>query len=247
MRQATRGRTRLPGAVDPLTQGWTPYSISDCLNWVDVSKLPVSADATPIGGIPNPMTIAGGAWADTYASFPAYKTAIAGRLPSARPDGTNDYFRIPFSPRLSGTSFSICLTFKLLSTAALVVPIRDTAGGDSTGIIGYTTNATTFYRVNGTGSTLSTNIGDEFGTTPHFVVLLKDGTTARAYRDGTERSNWAVNSALSIGAEIYIGRNGAATSYYTFDFFEFMLYDKALSTDEITLLAGYMASKWGLT
>ncbi len=183
----------------------------------------------------------------TAASQPLLKTNIINGFPAVRVDGSNDFFATPFATLLT-VNFTIVTVFKMITNpASVVVPFRDGAGGNGTAIIGYNTNSIGFYRINQTLSPLSTNLGTEFGTSPHVIVMMKDGTAASVYRDGALRSSFTTGAAISVAGSMYFGQNGtSAFGYPNMDYGEYLLFNRALTADELSFVTMLEKAKWGI-
>ena len=108
-------------------------------------------------------------------------------------------------------TFSLFNVFKINNTSTLQVPFRDNGAGNSTGVVGYTTNHIDFYRIRQTSLSISASLATEFGTTRKLLTLSSNiSNIGEALINNVSRGTKALSG--DVRSTIYWGVNGPALS-----------------------------------
>jgi hypothetical protein len=248
MRNVPRGRTRYPGAIEDY--GNTILNrISDCVVWFDANQITGKVEDDPIGTLTDYSGNFNDAAQATESYQPLYKTNIANGKPGLLFDGSNDWMISPFGTLLTTTSFTLVYVFKTVTD--VIEPIfRDSlsTANQGTTVMPYNYAKDNFYRINNTPLGLATSSPVEFGPlNMNYVIYHKDGINAKAITNGSLRVSKTLTDALTVGDEIYFAKNSNDAECHNHYFFEYMLFNKALSSKELGILDGYLKGKWGIT
>jgi hypothetical protein len=171
---------------------------------------------------------------------------------ASQPEYTGQHIQFDGSTFLTclpewGNYWEWLLVAKFDRTDVLQIPIRDSASGDSTTIVGYASTSAAFYRVRQSRNiTYTASIASEFGTN-RFVQGFSSRTsnTAVAFVNGTEKTSWAVTG--DMGNALFFGINGTlGGSGLQGSISEFVLLANEANDTDRQKLEGYLAWKWGL-
>ena len=240
--------TDIPGLA-----AWYDFSDASTL-YTDAGTTLVTADGQSIHQVNDKSGNARHALQTAGAAKPTYKTAIQNGLSVARFDGVNDAL-MTANTTLSG----------LAATAFYVARLGASAAANrSLGNYGYNVRSELYWnhRVTDVSGGTNGNIGVAQMTSPNAlvvdealiaVVTLDYGLAAaeaQVHKNGvpfTTRSHDSNNTTGFAAAQRFeIGAAGAGNLWLG-DYYEYIVFDTALSDTNRNRVGNYLAAKWGLT
>ena len=147
-------------------------------------------------------------------------------------DGTDDYLTKSISPSLTLSNFTVSLWVKSATNQDLYTGIFSCASSPSGGFqISYASDKTN-YRYRSTTS-------DEYNfgvsnNTWKFLAVTYDGTKTTLYYNGVKEDDFSGGD--NVFTNFTVGRNRAGNKYLNGSIDEVRIYERALSTSEITTL-----------
>jgi len=232
----------------------SPDEISDLLLWLDAvqiffnndSALSVFADQSE-----NSMD----ALQSTEAYKPLFKQGGIIGLNSVYFDGSNDYFKITNELLNFGTAnFTIGIVFKYIDTGnSYPVLLSNTSSWSSGAITISIDHAWSAGKVGVTLRDYSSGAPFMSSTsllqnTNYFVIFMRSGNSFSMYLDNTlvasNTFTGSINYDLGTGMAIGGGNWDGSNSYFKGYLPELIIYNKALSAEEISYLWQYIQEKW---
>ncbi len=154
-------------------------------------------------------------------------------------DGSNDYVNVG-DVDLTGSTMSISLWFKTSSTVTPKQILDKMAGGSSAGYgIGYVSSKPVFQIVTTTSSKQTTTTNTYSDGNWHHLVCTYDGSNMKIYIDGSIDSGATTihtGTLVTNSQNLEIGRHNTAGRYFDGNLDEISLYNKTLSSTEVTEL-----------
>jgi hypothetical protein len=177
----------------------------------------------------------------TGANQPTYQTGVVNSLPVVRFDGTNDYLRVTSAFATSArTAFCVAKT-----DATGNYGIFDGINGND--VMRLSAGSTLYYSMSGGAGSAVSSLGTP-SVTPdtswHIFACVFDDT-------GTLRVNGGAGHTTTVGEVapegLTVGNSGFLNAPLDGDIAEFLLYDYALSLDEINAIGAYLGTKYAIT
>jgi hypothetical protein len=252
MRQATRGRTRVPGAVDDQPSGISPGSLANLQLWFDAMTIKNLADGAAVSQ-----------WNDlsgnnrhlaqaTGGNQPIWKEKGLNGLPCVRFDGSNDYMTCTAFAHTNLTMFGVVFPTDWISNDICVFSLFAAGSEDwnsadgwafSTGVGDYQFNWLRYVGANAMSMSVS-----PAWYNPMIVTLRLDNSGATAYvhiNGGADTSDTYSDTTQIDAASMRIGARGTTLNNYSrIDYAEIIAYSDLLSSANIAAIEAYLTAKW---
>lgn len=176
---------------------------------------------------------------------PTYLKDGVGKLPAVVFDGVDDFLSVE---NFSANGFiTIFVVGKFANSNFIIEHGDDITTEDGFSFYGVGTPPTTVKR--GTG--ISSNVISNNWFTPNqdaIGVMRYDGTNISYKLNGNAFINAATSSApdSAINAKLYIGARGGTSLFSSGSFGEIIIFDRALTDDEVNMVLKYLNKKWGV-
>jgi hypothetical protein len=246
---------------------FSPSDVSGLSVWLkaDVGTYQEPAKSTPadddgeaVGGWEDQSGVGYDFTQATAAKKAVYKTNIQNSLPSVRFDGTDDLLQ-------SGAASALVTGDDPIYTLILAGKFISITNGDmlysSASSLSAAPYIFAFSQVTATTKLLFAHRDDASGettqqgsnnydTSSHIYVLHGNGTTIKTYIDGTLDMNLSDDIGTKTINQVTLGCNAVESGEFNHgnaDMFEVLMYDSALSNDDLNSVGDYLASRWNLT
>jgi len=230
----THSRSRNPGKVDSGLLGWSPIDIGNLKIWNDATK-----DCFLDGDNMSPLRdySGNGNKANAIATV-TYKTAIKNGLSVYRM-GTSSYQYV--STSIPSGSFTFVIAINPTDTSGAKYIFDSSAGrfiialrAFGSELVGWFDGAWNGIAASSTGWQI-------------LAWVLTSGGNGEVFRNGASLGA-AAYSAKAIGGttRIFSEYTGGAGFFSNGDMGEFLVFDKALSSGELSALTGYLNAKWNI-
>lgn len=261
------------GLITPLGRGiqrvstaFSPTDIAGCQLWLDISDAttlftdagttPVSSDGDAIYQVNDKSGNSNNATQATSGNRPLYKVNIQNSLSAALFDNTNDYLVFPYP---LGTATD--LTVFLISRFSSISNYDAITGRNNNGNLGTYWGAWAVHLSAGGKFYAGTDVKYRIAAPASPVVangnfysirLKKSGTSAGnlslSVNNGTPAVNTGNTAANPASSEMSVGFRGELAGHTPYDGYlgEYIVYDSALSTGDITSVETYLNSKWSV-
>lgn len=227
------------------------------------SGLVLNLDASRKSSYPNTGTtwydISGSGNNGTMVNGVAYGSTASGVMSF---DGVNDYVNIGTSANLRFTkNFTINIWFKFNTKSGVQTLISNNESGgygiisnyNSEGFVGTAASRiVTFYHINGTYYLVGDSLNNYTINTWYNITTTYDGNTIKYFRNGVLIDSYSVAGSITITSEpLVIGCNPNSSGTNFSDFFngdlgQTMIYNRVLSSTEITQNFNATKSRFGL-
>lgn len=210
---------------------FSPTQIAGLKLWLKASTINLT-DGTAVSSWADSSGLGNNVSQATGAQQPIYKTGIVNGKPIVRFDGVNDL--------LSGSDLGLSQPF----TVCCVV--KASSGGIFQDIVDQGVPSATVHNSNNfamyAGNTVdgSTNIIGAF----HTFIGIYNGASSTGYTNGNSDISGDVGAFNTSG--LTIGNNAGATSSFTGDIAEVLIYNSALSSTNRSNIQSYLKTTYGL-
>lgn len=216
-----------------------PSDISGLTAWLKADAITGKVNSDPISTWSDSSGNGNNAIQATAGNQPLYKTSILNGKPVLRFDGIDDWLTMTLSPV---NPFSILVVYcaRLADSSG-----RRAIAGSANWLLGpYANEHRLFQGAFASGTQASVSAGT-------FVVnvTLSTSTTATHYVNGTSRgtiSSPTTPGTVRIGASEHNGV-GTFTEHLDGDIAEVIIYNKALTTGELSQIDSYIQDKYAIT
>ena len=247
------GNSGTPSAADPNLQIW--YDASDNTTMNQPGAVP-TVDGTFITKWANKGLVSAKDANTTgpTGNQPKYYNNIQNGKSCIYFDGTNDQFSVNPISLFSGSSATYIIGVKPSNKNNQTISILGSNNANFNELR-FGISGSTWFIGNGGGT--ATTLNDVPDTNFHVISMLYDGTqTGNSNRlkmrvDGNDQTLYFNNSssiATSMSAAptyFYIGEDATGVGDYTGYIGEFVIYNKKLTSAEISLAENYLYTKWG--
>ena len=241
---------------------WTPNSITGCSLWFDFSdannmftdagSTKVSNDGDLIYQINDKSGNGKHATQATSDARPAYKTNIQNSLSATLFDNSNDYLAFPY-PLGTATDFTVFLISRFTSVSNYDAITGRNQSADWWGAWAiHLSDGGKFYAGTDVNKRISAPASPVVANNTFYSIRLKkSGTSAGnislAVNNGTPAVNTGKTAANPLSDEMSVGFRGEpGLTPYDGYLGEYIVYNAALSAEDITLVETYLNNKWAI-
>lgn len=178
----------------------------------------------------------------TTDEYPKYSRDGMDNFPAVLFDGTDDSFTVPTPLRTGDTTVSFAVAFYSTSTDAGVIFNQGASTTAAATSYSLAPDLETSFLVNDAGAdaaNLSTN-------RIHAVVLTVDGDDVSAYVNNEAVDTGTLGTSVVLANDVAtIGSDSAASPVYFNGYLgELIIFDKVLTSSEVTLMTEYLTTKY---
>ena len=219
-----------------LTPAFSPTEIPTCTLWLDAS------DATSVvgTGVATWKDKSGNGYNLTGVNAPVFVKSTGGISFTA---ASSQYFTMSVPYSKTNTIFMVATPVPSNASGMYYTNTNPTKSGDNF-IGGYSSSYLVYYI--GTNSVQQTSYVSGVPTSPFIAAAVKTtGVSSVGYYNGAQVFSIADNTSDVASTWAYLGGSGVG-NYLTATIYEFIIYNLALTANQIQAVNAYLGAKWGV-
>ncbi len=237
--------------TQPAQRGFTPTQIGGTLLWLDaadsntlfqtVGGAAATADGNPVGEWKD-KSGNGNNGTNTLAGRPTLKTGIYNGRNTIRFNGTSNFLSLPNFYNLGTDDFTVFIVTKANASATSRIMLEQFSAGAANRVVFYagsTPQKFLYYHNASVGAGFLTNNANSI------FKAVSSGTSRSFNVNGGVPQSATLADCNTGGNLTYLG-NSPFNEYFTGDISEVIIYNKALSAGDQTLVYNFLAAKWGI-